>query len=77
MINKIVLIISALYIVGCQSNNDYQRPISIPPPPNVTPPNKAPSFIPARRPTFIPYMPYSVAQRHQEGERKALTLILE
>ena len=77
MINKIILIISALYVVGCQSNNDYQYPIIIPPPPSVLPPNKPPAFTPAPRPTFVPYMPYQVARRNQESERKVLTFIVK
>ena len=64
-------------MVGCQSNNDYQFPIVVPPPPNVMPPNKAPSFIPTPQPTFIPYMPYSVAQKNQKNERKTLTFIVK
>jgi len=75
--NKIFLLISALYIVGCQSNNDYQYPITVPPPPNVLPPNKAPTFTPAPQPTFTPYMPYQIARRHKENERKVLTFIVK
>jgi hypothetical protein len=77
MINKIILIISALSVVGCHSNNDYQHPIVVPPPPNVSPPNKVPSFIPTPQPTFIPPLPYQVARRKQESERKVLTFIVE
>lgn len=77
MVHKIVLIISALSVVGCQSNNDYQHPIVVPPPPNVTPPNKAPTFTPTPQPTFIPYMPYQVARRNQENEKKSLTFIVK
>ena len=75
--NKIFLIISALSVVGCQSNNDYQHPIVVPPPPNVTPPNKAPDFTPAPQPTFTPYMPYQVAKRNQENAKKSLTFIVK
>jgi len=64
-------------MVGCNSNKDYQHPISVPPPPNVMPPNKAPSFTPIPQPTFIPYMPYSVAQKNQKNERKTLTFIVK
>jgi len=77
MINKIILIISALYVVGCQSNNDYQHPISIPPPPNVLPPNKAPAFTPPPRPNFMPRTPYSIAQKKRHNDRKVLTFIVE
>lgn len=75
MVNKIVLIISALSVVGCQSNNDYQHPISVPPPPNVTPPNKPPTFTPAPHPSFIPYIPYHIAREAKENEKKSLTFI--
>lgn len=75
--NKIFLIISALSVVGCQSNNDYQYPIVVPPPPNVLPPNKAPTFTPAPQPTFVPYMPYQVAKRNQENAKKSLTFIVK
>ncbi len=75
--NKIFLIICALSVVGCQSNNDYQHPISVPPPPNVTPPNKAPAFTPVPHPAFVPYMPYHIARKAKENEKKSLTLIVK
>ncbi len=75
--NKIFLIISALFVVGCNSNKDYQHPISVPPPPNVMPPNKAPSFTPVPPPTFIPYMPYHIAKEVEENDRKVLTFIVK
>ena len=75
--NKIFLIISALFVIGCNSNKDYQHPISVPPPPNVMPPNKAPSFTPVPHPMFIPYMPYHVARRAEENDRKELTFIVK
>lgn len=73
--NKIFLIICALSVVGCRSNNDYQQPISVPPPPNVTPPNKAPAFTPVPHPAFVPYMPYHIARKAKENEKKSLTFI--
>lgn len=75
--NKIFLIISAVFVVGCQSNKDYQHPISVPPPPDVLPPNKAPAFTPTPQPTFIPPMPYQIARRHKENQRKELTFIVK
>jgi hypothetical protein len=77
MINKTILIFSALSVTGCTSNKDYQYPIAVPPPPNVIPPNKAPNFTPIPQPSFIPYMPYHIAQRKQENERKVLTFIVK
>lgn len=73
MINKIILIISALFVIGCTSNKDYQYPIA--PPPNMTPPNKAPNFTPPPQPSFIPYMPYHVAKKAEENKKKVLTFM--
>jgi hypothetical protein len=73
--NKIFLIISAVFVVGCQSNKDYQHPIPVPPPPNVLPPNKAPAFTPVPHPAFVPHMPYHIARKVEENEKKSLTLI--